>query len=523
MIIQFAFDSNLEAYPVLHLLADFNQRPSLSELAQPQANLPPFVRHCPVAQKYLALLSPLDWVHFPERDPHHPWPGPLPHPRPAYVAAFLVKLNEGKSYMSHLRDYLLEHPALVWLLGFRLTASPDFPWGFDPEASLPTARHFGRVLRTLPNEALQFLLDSTVQLIGQELPPEVSFGQTIAGDTKHILAFVAENNPKAYIKESERLDKTRQPAGDPTCKLGCKKKYNQKKKQQQAQAQPTVTPQPQAEASPPAAKKRATQFSADQYFWGYGSGVISTKVPDWGEVVLAELTQPFNKPELSYFFPLMEAVERRLGFKPPYGAFDAGFEAFYVFDYFDQAGGFAAIPFSQRGGIKRQFDEQGLPLCQAGLSMPLKSTYTCGSRQIEHEVGRYACPLLYPEPTGQVCPIAHHRWPKGGCVVAMPTCNGARIRYQLDRSSDDYKAVYNQRTADERLNSQAVALGIERPKLRRDTAIANQNTLIYALINLRTLHRIRQRKVELAQSQATVSIPLAQAGLAIQEATPLGR
>ena len=59
-----------------------------------------------------------------------------------------------------------------------------------------------------------------------------------------------------------------------------------------------------------------------------------------------------------------------------------------------------------------------------------------------------------------------------------------------------YKQVYKQRTATERINSQAVALGIERPRLRNGQAIANQNTLIYVLINLRALHRARQKKAD---------------------------
>ena len=37
----------------------------------------------------------------------------------------------------------------------------------------------------------------------------------------------------------------------------------------------------------------------------------------------------------------------------------------------------------------------------------------------------------------------------------------------------------------------------ERPRLRNQYAIANQNTLIYVLINLRALHRIRRKKTEL--------------------------
>jgi hypothetical protein len=55
-----------------------------------------------------------------------------------------------------------------------------------------------------------------------------------------------------------------------------------------------------------------------------------------------------------------------------------------------------------------------------------------------------------------------------------------------------------QRTAVERTNSQAVAPGIERPRLRNGAAIANLNTLIYILINLRFLQRSRRNRRETA-------------------------
>jgi hypothetical protein len=58
----------------------------------------------------------------------------------------------------------------------------------------------------------------------------------------------------------------------------------------------------------------------------------------------------------------------------------------------------------------------------------------------------------------------------------MPTSIGARLRHTLDRDSELYKQCYRERTAVERINSQAVALGIERPHLRHGAAIANQNT-----------------------------------------------
>ena len=174
-------------------------QPNLAQLAQPTAVLPdvrgPRSRRPQVpGPARPAGLGPLP------RAPHQsslarPSPGP---PRP-YVAAYLVKLNEGLRSMGHLRRYLVEHPALVWLLGFPLVPDPTAPHGFDVERSLPSRRQLGRVLRELDNAAAQFLLDSTVQLIRQALPPDLDcshFGDVIALDTKHIMAWVKENNPK---------------------------------------------------------------------------------------------------------------------------------------------------------------------------------------------------------------------------------------------------------------------------------------------------------------------------------------
>ena len=172
-------------------------RACLSQLAQADALLPKFVAEDAVARKYLDLLGPLDWAHFPERPANQPWPGPDPAPRAPYVAAYLVKRNESLRSMGHLRRYLGEHPALVWILGFSLTPAPTAPHGFDVEGSLPSRRQCGRVLRELDNAAAQFLLDGTVYLIQQALPADVNFGDVIALDTKHIIAWVTENNPKA--------------------------------------------------------------------------------------------------------------------------------------------------------------------------------------------------------------------------------------------------------------------------------------------------------------------------------------
>jgi hypothetical protein len=170
------------------------------------------------------------------------------------------------------------------------------------------------------------------------------------------------------------------------------------------------------------------------------------------------------------------------------------------YDYFHdpEHDGFAAVAFSGKGGKPhRKFDEAGLPLCDAGLSMPLKFTYKDRTTAIiPYARAKHVCPLLHPQPDGQVCPVAHKNWSKGGCTTHIANTIGARIRHQLNRESAAYKAVYNQRTAVERINSQAVALGIERPKLRNQQAIANQNTLIYLLINLKAIQRVLAKLAE---------------------------
>ena len=124
--------------------------------------------------------------------------------------------------------------------------------------------------------------------------------------------------------------------------------------------------------------------------------------------------------------------------------------------------------------------------------MPLGGTFINRTSMVQHQRGRYLCPLVYPDATDEACPIGHPNRDAGGCKLVMPTAEGARIRYQLDRESEAYQQVYRQRTAVERIFSQAVNLGIERPKLRNQAAIANANTLIYLLINLHAMARLDQ-------------------------------
>jgi hypothetical protein len=188
--------------------------------------LPQLVRDCPSAMRILDLLGPIPWEQFPERNLTRFW-GKTAIPHVAFSIACLIKLNEELVSMGDLHRYLIEHPAFIWLLGFTLAPSSKYACGFDPTASLPSQRHLTQMLRNIPNCSLQFILDQSIALLLAEFTAlGFAVGDCISLDTKHIIAWVKENNRKTYV--SERFNKHKQPAGYPDCKLGCKRKHNRK-------------------------------------------------------------------------------------------------------------------------------------------------------------------------------------------------------------------------------------------------------------------------------------------------------
>jgi hypothetical protein len=203
------------------------QKP-INLLATDRSQLPDFVQQCPVALHYLDLLGPLPWDAFPEPFKPRTWLHADCLPKSAFIASCFIRLDQRMTYTSQLVSYLVQHPALLWLLGFPLAQDADHCLGFDPQASVPTQRHLNRLLRQVPNDLLQWFLGQSVGLIRAKLRTIApDFGQIISLDTKHIIAWVKENNPKACIKK-DRFNKEKQPSGDPDCKLGCKRSHNQK-------------------------------------------------------------------------------------------------------------------------------------------------------------------------------------------------------------------------------------------------------------------------------------------------------
>jgi hypothetical protein len=282
----------------------------------------------------------------------------------------------------------------------------------------------------------------------------------VAFDVKHIYANVKENNQRAYVKE--RFKKDQQPRGDPDCKLGVKRSTNQE----------------QADGS---TKERK------EYLRGYGSGVAAASTPDYGDVVLAECTQPFNENDITYFIPLFLQSVALLNRFPLHITADAAFDAWYTYQTCALRGGIAAIPLNQHAHPVVLRDADGTPRCPIGLRM--HPTY-----QFQHTRGyraqRYRCPLLFPAASGQTC--EHEQFGKGpGCVKDINIEAGGLLRVTLDRHSPLYKGIYNQRTSCERINSQAKDLGIERPKARNIGSMRRLNTLTYITINMKALQRAR--------------------------------
>ncbi len=428
-----------------------------------QRTMTSLLEHDPVVQRYRAFFALFDWsvVPDPAGDPSRP--GKRPHPQSAYLKARLLKREEGMSACTQLRNYLLEHPLRVLVLGFRPVLNRDLPYGFDVAKTVPTARWLRQQQRDLEQPVLQDLLAATVRDLREEIP---GLGEVVAFDVTHIYAYVKENNPRVYVKD--RFKKDQQPRGDRDCKLGVKKSTNRE----------------QADGS----KKEEKES-----LWGYGSGVASSFIGGYGEVVLAEYTLPFNEGDITYFLPLYLRTVAALGFFPTHITADAAFDAWYIYQTVVHRGGIAAIALNQHGHPESKRDRDGVPLCAKGLRM-------VPSFQFSHTRGytsqRFLCPLLHPNPTGACC--EHEQFKKGpGCVKDLNWELGGQMRVTLDRDGPLYHAIYDQRTSTERINSQSKELGIKRPKVRNIDSIRNLNTLTYLVINARALRRVRKRNADL--------------------------
>lgn len=403
----------------------------------------------PVVHHYRHLFAHRDWRVVSDRDPVRPRPGPLGHPRSASVKALVVKLCEGKRDITALRRFLRDHPLLVLELGFRPVLATDQPFGFDVDQTVPGDRWPRHQQQTLDPAMLTALLAGTVRAVQAQGP---DLGETVAVEVTHWYAWVAATNPGAASAQAH--DPQRQPAGDPDCRLGAKRRANGKGAQVKA------------------------------FPWGYGWGVAATTHPRGGAVVLAEVIQPFNHQDVTVFHPGYAQTGTHLGRPPTNRAVDAAFDAWHVDQTCATTGGIAAIPRNDRHPAPPR-PADGIPICAAGLAM------TPG-REFDHDRGVRArdhhCPLLRPCRTGEFCdqpPFA-----SGGCHNVINREPGGLMRATRDRTSEAYRAVYRQRICVARIYAQAKARGLDRPKVRRIAGVRGLATLTAIVINLGVLTRL---------------------------------
>ena len=413
--------------------------------------------HDPMVAEYRAFFQAMDWSVLGNFQAQRSSRGRPAHPISAYLKAFLIRIREGMLYTTQLRRFLLRHPLLIIELGFHLVLDPAAPYGFDVQATLPCEYWLRQQLRGFDPALLQALLAATVRDLKEEIP---GLGEVVAIDVKHIYAWVKENNWRTYVPE--RYDKTKRLAGDPDCRLGVKRSTNQE-------------------------QEDGTTKEKKELIWGYGTGVAVSTIADYGTVVLADYTQPFNEGDITYFRRFYQQSVVALNQFPTYLAADAAYDAWYVYEAAARHGGIAAVPLNQHSKTPFARLPDGTPLCPIGL--PMHPTF-----QFNHTYGyraqRFQCPLLFPEKSEASC--THEQFAKGkGCVKDVNWELGGIQRATLNRETPLFRILYNLRTGCERINALAKERGIERPRVRNRRSVANLNTLIYLILNGHALHRAK--------------------------------
>jgi hypothetical protein len=413
-----------------------------------------WIYHDPLVQRYQKLFRWLDFDALP----------PCPHPHglapQVYVKTFLVAVEERHTQsFERFHRFLVEHPALIVFLGYRLHGvDPTRPFGFDPAATLVSARHLKRKLQELPHAYVQHLLLNTiVQLAAAGLLKDC----IAAVDVAEVWAKVSANNPKAYVPN--RYDKTQTQGGAPSARLGVKASSNQ------------------------GGKKVLTRS-----FWGWKNGAIAVRTK-YGLVCLHDLTQPADGADVRFFRPLLQPLRDQLHRSLFKIVADAAFDAGYVYQDTRDQGGTPYIALNTRGPpvLQHRFGTNGRLLCADGREMDHAGQWF--DRQKGYRRPRYTGPFYNSQGQrqqalqGQTCHCQHPQFATGGGRHTLNLDDPAQVRFLVDRGSRDFKQTYARRTDAERLFALAADYHLEHPEVESLPSVANLNTLLYLLLNVRVL------------------------------------
>lgn len=421
----------------------------------------------PKVQEYEDIFRYFDFSGLPR-----PKRGPKKNTPEVYAKAFLIKVNEKLQYSSELRDFFLEHPQLIPLVGF-YQGYNETTGALDLERTVVSARHFRRKLQTMKNQHFKLLLKQTVdQLQAQHL-----LKGTLIADTTEILAWVKENNLKQRV--DNRFDKTNFIKGFPECSLGAKPIPGEKDKK----GKPKI-----------------------RYFWGEKQAAL-VEPTEYGKVFLYEDVFTAKTPDVKTALPTLKPLVENWAYRLKTFIADAAYDAFKIYQYLyakddpdtTRKPAKAYIALNTRGHkrLNRQFSENGNLFCEAGLEM------TNGGRWFDKHKGyhrqKFTCPLFNQKTKLKCgnCPINHKKFQKNGCYRYINLDDQEQLRFKIHRDSEEYKNTFKQRIfVEQAFSSIKEQYDIEVPHVRNLNSVKNIYTIAAILNNIQILKKATSQSTQ---------------------------
>jgi len=357
--------------------------------------------------------------------------------RHAMFRAFIVKHLEGIKSVPRLIEFLDAHPVLTEMCGFDM-------------GHLPDASQFYKFLTSTDTSVIEKLHHSVNQeLIEQDI---VSLSHFIM-DSKPVMAATRDNNFKNPHRNVRDKNKTPHRNLSATLSYYSYQEVNGKK----------------------------DHFI---FFWGYRTHVIVSKEG----VPLVSATLPNNATDAKVARKLIKKLKRVYRFKK--GAFfiaDAAYDEreFYHF-IVHQMKGQPFIPINPRNQQEpKTFGPHGYPICEAGIEMASRGTWTEGLRRR----AKFGCPIkaspAVAEKHPDGCPIPHPRFfepPAYGCTKYLDITHDSRA--QVPRHSTLFRDTFCLRTEVERYFSRLGDREAEQTTHYKMRAIRNQMSIAHLSMSL---------------------------------------
>jgi hypothetical protein len=414
----------------------------------------------PLVKEYVEIFRHFDFSVLPV-----PKRGPKRNTLEVYAKVFLIKVNEKLQYSSDLRNFFLEHPQLIPLVGFYHVYN-ETTGTLDLHRTVVSARHFRRKLHTMNNQHVKLLLKQSVD----HLQAQHLLKGTVIADTTEILAWVKENNLKQRV--DNRFDKHKPIKGFPQCSLGAKPIPGEKNKH----GKPKL-----------------------RYFWGEKQAAL-VEPTAYGPVFLYEDVFTAKTSDVKTALPTLKPLVEKWAYRLKKFLADAAYDAFEIYQYVyakdtphpTRTPAKAYITLNTRGHtrLNRHFSENGNLICEANLEM------TNGGRWFDTHKGyhrqKFTCPLV-KQPSKHkcgTCPINHETFQKNGCYRYINLDDQEQLRFKIHRNSKEYKNTIKQRIFVEQAFSFIKEhYDIEVPKVRNLNSVKNIYTIAAILNNIHILKK----------------------------------